>query len=477
MAQYRSPAPLNFIEPKWELWISTFKTFRLVTKLHNEPEEIQIASLKYCMGPEADDVMKTFGLSLAEETKYEIVLQKFQEYFKPKVNIIRLRRIFQRRMQEGDESEEVYLRALFVASNDCEFGELKKERIRDQFIAGIHDETLAEKLEHLYLSKRNDFTLDLIIEYTRTYCNVREGRKNEKIKEECISYVGKSRSKHSEVSSRSKDHRQRSKNNDVKIKDCSYCGDSHKFRECPAFGKMCTSCKTINHFAKVCRSRNGGFQSSKVHEVVAEEEDSEENDYAFLGECLIDNVGNPNNSFWSVKAKLNDCGVIFKIDTGAAVNLINYETYSKLVPLPPLLAPRKKLITPSSVLEIEGCFDAYVSYKGKSMYDCLYVLPKGNKTNNLMSKLMAEKLSIVEFIGSIETPEKLFGFGEWRTDPVEFSLKKNIKPFSIATPRNIPVPLLEPVKKALDKMISEDIIEPVTEATQWNSAMVPVLKD
>ena len=107
MAQYRSPAPLNFIEPKWELWISTFKTFRLVTKLHNEPEEIQIASLKYCMGPEADDVMKTFGLSLAEETKYEIVLQKFQEYFKPKVNIIRLRRIFQRRMQERDESEEV----------------------------------------------------------------------------------------------------------------------------------------------------------------------------------------------------------------------------------------------------------------------------------------------------------------------------------------------------------------------------------
>ena len=78
----------------------------------------------------------------------------------------------------------------------------------------------------------------------------------------------------------------------MEIRDCSYCGDSHKFRK--------------------CRSRNSGFQLSKLHEVVAEEEDSENNDYAFLGECSTDGVRNPNNNFWYVNAKLNDCGVLLK---------------------------------------------------------------------------------------------------------------------------------------------------------------------
>ena len=46
-------------------------------------------------------------------------------------------------MQETNESEEAYLRALYVAASDCELGALKTERIRDQFIAGIAEERLA----------------------------------------------------------------------------------------------------------------------------------------------------------------------------------------------------------------------------------------------------------------------------------------------------------------------------------------------
>ena len=35
---------------------------------------------------------------------------------------------------------------------------------------------------------------------------------------------------------------------------------------------------------------------------------------------------------------------------------------------------------------------------------------------------------------------------------------------------------LEIVKEALDKQVRDDIIEPVTEPTEWCSAMVPVIK-
>ena len=49
----------------------------------------------------------------------------------PKVNVIRMRRIFQSRLQQPSENEECYLRVLYTASEDCEFGALKRERIRD----------------------------------------------------------------------------------------------------------------------------------------------------------------------------------------------------------------------------------------------------------------------------------------------------------------------------------------------------------
>ena len=63
-------------------------TFRLVTELNKRDEEVQVASLKYCMGPEADDIFKTFGLSEENQKIFDVVLKKFDEYFKPKVNII-----------------------------------------------------------------------------------------------------------------------------------------------------------------------------------------------------------------------------------------------------------------------------------------------------------------------------------------------------------------------------------------------------
>ena len=47
---------------------------------------------------------------------------------------------------------------------------------------------------------------------------------------------------------------------------CKYCGGSHVPRQCPAYGKMCTGCRKMGHFKKVCRSR----RDHTVHEVEIE---------------------------------------------------------------------------------------------------------------------------------------------------------------------------------------------------------------
>ena len=150
MAQFQPPEKLNFTDPRWEEWKNSFLAFSLITELNKKPVNIQIATLKYCMGNEADEILKTFNFTDEESSSFDTILARFDEYFKPKKNIIRLRRIFNRRLQEEGEDIEIYIRSLYSIADDCSFTE-KKERIRDQFVAGIRDEELAEKLELMYL--------------------------------------------------------------------------------------------------------------------------------------------------------------------------------------------------------------------------------------------------------------------------------------------------------------------------------------
>ena len=51
---------------------------------------------------------------------------------------------------------------------------------------------------------------------------------------------------------------------------CKYCGQEHKLRQCPVYGKMCDKCCKLNHFKEVCRdARNSAFntiEKETVHE-------------------------------------------------------------------------------------------------------------------------------------------------------------------------------------------------------------------
>ncbi|KAK7076461.1 hypothetical protein SK128_005659, partial [Halocaridina rubra] len=87
--------------------------------------------------------------------------------------------MFYRRTQHPYEDTEIYFCALYSASEYCDFTN-RKERIWDQFVAGILNEDLAEKIEALYYSKHGVLTLDAVVEYAWSYNDVHEGRRQEK---------------------------------------------------------------------------------------------------------------------------------------------------------------------------------------------------------------------------------------------------------------------------------------------------------
>jgi len=87
------------------------------------------------------------------------VLEKLNNYFVPKVNVIHERARFYKRAQKQGESAEEYIRTLYKLAETCQFGTAKIENIR---VIGILDKELSEKLQ-----LTADLTLDRAVEIVR----------------------------------------------------------------------------------------------------------------------------------------------------------------------------------------------------------------------------------------------------------------------------------------------------------------------
>lgn len=147
MAKYSAPEQLNFAKPEgWPNWKQRFSRYRLATKLNKEPADVQVSALIYSMGPEAEQVYKSFVLEDDEEEDFDYVLRLFDEHFVPKRNVIFERARFHSQTQKTGESVEQYIRHLYELATPCDFHE-KEEEIRDRLVIGIKEKDLSLKLQ------------------------------------------------------------------------------------------------------------------------------------------------------------------------------------------------------------------------------------------------------------------------------------------------------------------------------------------
>ena len=64
---------------------------------------MQVNTLLYSMGDEEDDIMRSFQLSEADQKKYKVVKERFDQHFVKKRNVIFERARFNKRKQEEGE--------------------------------------------------------------------------------------------------------------------------------------------------------------------------------------------------------------------------------------------------------------------------------------------------------------------------------------------------------------------------------------
>ena len=472
MAQLRlqPPEPFNFRNPDdWPRWKRRFEQFRVASGLAGTDAVQQISTLLYCIGEEAEAVLTSTNITAEERGQYDTVVAKFDSFFGVRRNIIFERARFNRRHQQEGETAEQYIMELYRLAENCDYGPLKDEMIRDRLVVGIRDAALSQQLQ---------LDAELTLDKAKTKVRQREAVGEQQKELKGISDGGTNletvRSHRPFRTKGSHPHKNREKKIVPTHRNCTRCGkESHPRDKCPAKDAICHRCNKKGHYSSKCHSKQ--FSEITSDTVAA--------DTAFLGTVAVNTT-----SAWFTTVELNGKSLKVKIDTGAEVTAISKEAY-KTLQKPQLDPPGKFLFGPSrQPLKTAGQFLGTLSYKGKEVKQHVYVV-NGLKTN-LLGLPAITALSLAVRTDAVETktqqrvdetdikkqfPSVFQGLGNLGEE-FQIHLKPGAIPYSLFTPRHIPLPLRPKVKEELNRMEQMGVISKVDQPTQWCAGMVVVPK-
>ena len=474
------PEPFNFKCPdEWPKWKRRFEQFRTASGLAvDEDQTRQVSTLLYCLGGEADDVLTSTNITEEERKQYASVLKKFDDFFKVRRNVIFERARFNGRNQLDAETAESYITVLYGLVENCEYGALRDEMLRDRLVVGIRDKSLSEKLQ-----------LDAVLTLEKAKTAIRQ---REAVKEQHQQLQGgaaatlesvkqwnkgaNSAGRRASSSRRPTPGNRQGANQganqgagQLKGNRCTRCGRPRHQRgeKCPAAEVICHRCNKKGHFKAQCFSKN----VSSANEVSLET-------------AYLDTMTTGQQSSWTAKVKIEGKDIQFKLDTGAEVTAISEKTYKSLRGIA-LSKPKKSLYGPAhQPLQITGQFYGRLSHRGKSFKGEIFVV-KGLKTNLLglpaiTSLQLIQRLCPVQAASTKREVQENFptvfkGLGTLGEE-YQIQLKEGAKPNALFSPRNVPIALRSKVQEELKRMESMGVISKVDQHTPWCAGMVVVPK-
>ena len=130
----------------WPKWLRRFDRYRAASGLNSKPSTEQVSTLLYAMGDSADDILQT--LRLDEGTvSYNEIKKSLNDYFAERRNVIVERACFNKRSQKPGESVETFIQDLYRLADNCNYGALRDDLIRDRIVVGVLDDSLSDRLQ------------------------------------------------------------------------------------------------------------------------------------------------------------------------------------------------------------------------------------------------------------------------------------------------------------------------------------------
>ncbi|XP_021340612.1 uncharacterized protein K02A2.6-like, partial [Mizuhopecten yessoensis] len=491
MATYQVQPPENFTFSKpeeWPKWLKRFERFLVASELISKDESIQVNTLIYAMGNDAEDIFHSFALTVDGSKTFQTVVDRFQAHFVTRRNTIFERAKFNHRKQNEGESADNFITALYTLIEHCEYGALKEEMIRDRIVVGIRDSRMSEKLQldaNLTLEKAvTQVRQREAVQKQQSVVRDESGSANglsvglDAIKKGQKNRPGKKHSyKQTQGSQGNSRFQNRHSNKNQSTQSthnfCQRCGKSpgHPREKCPASNVECHKCHKMGHYAKKCKAT--------VDEVYQYQP---EQGFDFLG-VINDNSSKP----WLVSLTVDgaDHKVEFKIDTGADVTAIPEKTYTAVKGKGHMhkLQPADRVLQGAgqNTLKVIGKFIGVLATDKTQSSTEIYVIRE--LTKPLLGRLAIERLNLIKMMASVQQsgdyrkkyPTLFHGLGKMSGE-YETKLRDGAKPFAISTPRRIALPLLDKVEDELSRMESLGVISPVDEPTDYCAGLVVVPK-
>ncbi|XP_068234144.1 uncharacterized protein [Palaemon carinicauda] len=480
---FNPPQGSNHVQA-WQDWKEQFDLYLIAAEktAATDPVKICIGILKYAMGPEWIKVAKNFTFTEAgDDQEYDIVIQKFDEYFQPKNLLKAYETIFHQRVQGPTESLNDYIAAVCELTSQCEFGATVESQVCIQISNGVRDKKLKEK------QWEDDLSLNDIIKKCNQYDQLQEtrsitgeaqvnaaafgrgggrsrGRRGRQGGSQSHApsqgrgqaHQGQSRGQayQGQVQGRGRGNLQGRGRGNFSNSNCGNCGRGHPPRQCPAFGQTCNACGRKSHFARCCRLNSVRYADEQP-------QDTQINYEKFSDTFNALNVGSAvyasNSVYMShpdflVDLQVQGCQTIrFRIDTVAATSILGHRAYNSLSRKPTL------------------------KRGGLPVYN--------EDVPNLLSVADSVRMNLVKRIFNVNTTNLLLQYSDVFNGtgkiPGDYSLQiaPDTQPVALNA-RPIPAALREPKKTKLNELEKLGIIVeiPVGEPTPWCSALHVVPK-
>ena len=78
------PGNYSFVSIEWETWLRRFGRFSVAFGLCDKPGQVQVDTLIYVMGTQAEIIIENMHLSQNQVANYEYVTKALTKYFLPK---------------------------------------------------------------------------------------------------------------------------------------------------------------------------------------------------------------------------------------------------------------------------------------------------------------------------------------------------------------------------------------------------------
>lgn len=475
--------PPSSPEQSWDIWKDEFLTYMRATEKINKPPEVQHALFKNSLGVTYRQVYDTFKIK--SNTPLDAVLNHFDAYFKPLINVDLERYKIMQRMQTPGESIDKFVADIKVQAKKCDYENKFNSMVKTHVICGLLDKklqqelfndkslTLLEVIEKVRIAEANKSQSEKVFQPNKVSSQDVNTVHSRDFKKSYSNEPGEKPTAFSKQQSNAAD----SSKGSFPKKPCSRCGSYHPPRKCPAHGKICIKCQKKNHFSAQCRQ-------DQVHEVQVYDNDNENNFYDFSVATISDS--NVNSLEWTENLKIHNLDILFKLDTGASINIIPKDKFDLIEGKPALQSAGNRLTSYSGhhISVIGSCYLKVNVNKGFGPRESklfFYVVPQG--LTPILGLEGCTALNLIERVNFISREDvfkqypDVFDSNKIGLVPYTYDIKlrEDAVP-KIFPARPIPVSLQDKVKAELDRMVKEGILVKTEGPTEWVHPICVVTK-